>query len=182
MKAELQRFKENDDTERRVILVAMPILDSVGTDLDLFWDGAYSAYPLGDVLYDLGRDPMSGVITKDIYRKSYPAIHNLFTRPGTFEFYLEVFRAIWGPGVQVIFDIPSPGVLLIKIVALNLEEFNLVARRIEGDVYVYDEVITEEAENIIVRTTTGIKDESEIDALMNELSPEGIFVETTLTF
>lgn len=178
---ELQRFKDNDETEAKVIAVAMPTLNALSEDHDDFYNGANTAYGLGEVLYDLDRDPMSGVITRDVFIKSFPAIHQLFTRPGTFEFYLSVFRSIWGNTVTIEFDVPSPGVLTINAVVLELDEFNLIAREIFNNLYEFNEIIDQQGDNIEVRDQIGIKTESEIDALMNELAPEGIFVVTTLT-
>lgn len=177
----LQRFKENDETESKVIAVAMPTLNALGGERDDFFNGATTAFGLGEVLYDLDRDPMSGVISRDVFVKSFPAIHQLFTRPGTFEFYLEVFRSIWGNSVEIEFDVPSPGVLTINAVVLELDQFNLAAREIFNDLYEFNEIIDHENDNIVIRDTIGIKTASEIDALMNELAPEGIFVVTTLT-
>jgi len=176
----LQRFKESDETEAKVIAVAMPILDDLGEARDEFYEGAYSAWPLGELLYDLKKDPLSGVITRDVFVRSFPAIHQLFTRPGTFEFYMTVFRQIWGDNVQIVFGIPSPGVLTINAKVLDVENFFLVARRIFGPDYVYDPIVDHEGDNILVRATVGIKTQTEISALMNELAPAGIFVITTL--
>ena len=78
---QLERFKDNDETEAKVIAVAMPTLNTLGADRDAFFQGAFSAYGLGEVLYDLDRDPMSGVITREVFVKSFPAIHQLFGGP-----------------------------------------------------------------------------------------------------
>src|SRR5690606_40936008 len=102
----MQAFKETDEKEEKVVATAFPVLDLISNDRTDFFDGAYEAFPLGDVLFDLNRDPLAGVVTREIFRSSFFAIHQLFTRPGTFEFYLDVFRAVWGDGVEVEFSIP----------------------------------------------------------------------------
>lgn len=181
MKAALQRFKIGDETEEKVIQAAIGALDDIGVSLDQFFEQAFKSYGLGAALYDLGRDPMVGVVTRETFLKSYWAIHNLFTAPGTFEYYLEVFRAIWGDSVQIEFEVPEGGHLIINAEVLDLEEFNLVARRVENDLYVYHRLIDRGGDYLMARDTTGIKTQSEIDALMNEITPNGVFVETTLT-
>lgn len=180
MIATLQRFKESDTKELQVINAAIAPIDEIGYDLDDFFDGAFKSFGLGEVLYDLDRDPMSGVITRDTFRKSYWAIHNLFTKPGTFEYYLEVFRSIWGDSVEIEFEVPSPGILNINASVLDVEEFVLIAREIEDNAYVYSPIIEYGGDRLTVRDKTGIKSQSEIDALMNEITPNGIFVTTTL--
>src|SRR5690606_13222941 len=85
--------------------------------------------------------PLVGVITRETFRSSFFAIHQLFTRPGTFEFYLDVFRAVWGDDVEVEFSIPQSGVLQINIEALDVQLSIAAARRIVNNSYVYDEII-----------------------------------------
>lgn len=181
MSQALQRFKENDDLERRMIDAGSPFLTDIGAGLDQFWQDAFEAYELGDVLYELDRDPMSGVITQDVFRQSFPAIHQLFTMPGIFEFYLDLFRSIWGDAVDITFAIPQPGVLTINAQVLDVATFNLVAREIFDNAYQYNKIKDQEGDYILVRDTVGIKNQNEINALMNELAPGGIIVITTLT-
>jgi hypothetical protein len=166
---DLQRFKDNDITEAKVIEVAMPTLELIGSNLDDFWQGAFTSYLLGEVLYDLDRDPMSGVISRTIFRQIFPEIHQIFTRPGTFEFYLTIFRAIWGEDVEIEFVVPDEGRLQINASNLPIDE------------YVYSELVDHAGDFIMLQDKAGIKNQSELDALINEISPAGIFTETTLT-
>lgn len=177
----LQRFKENDEIETKMIATTMPSLNTLGTDRDTMFNEAFLAYPLGDVLYDLGRDPIVGIIPKAIYRTSFPEIHQMFTRPGTFEFYLDLFRAIYGDDVEIVFAVPEPGLLTINVEALDIYSFDFVAREVVEDEYEYNPIITQDDEFLQFLDTTGLKNQAEIDALLNELTPHGITVVTTLT-
>ena len=177
----LQPFKETDETEAKFTAAALPALEDLGGERDTFYADAFEAFPLGDVLYELERDPMVGVITPEIFRSSFFAIHELFTRPGTFEFYLEVFRAIWGEAVDVEFVVPAPGKLLINIAELAPTTFNLMVRRIVSDVYVYEALKTTTAlDQIVIQDVQGTKNETEVDALINEIAPGGIWIVSTL--
>lgn len=176
----MKAFKETDLVEKKVRDIALPLLNILSGDRTQFFNEGYVAYPLGDVLFDLRRDPLAGVITKEVYRISFPAIHDLFTRSGTFEFYMDVFRSIWGENVEVVFTIPSPGVLQINVEALDSQTELFMARRVENDVYFFDEVMDHEGDNLVFQGTQGIKTQGEIDALINELHPAGVYVETTL--
>lgn len=181
MKANLQVFKYNDPIEPLVVEAAIAPFDDIGNDLDLFFDGAFKTQGLGAVLYDLGRDPLSGILSREVFIKSYWAIHDLFTRPGTFEYYLDVFRSIWGEDVDVVFEVPSPGVLYIDIDVLNVDVFRLIAREIEGGAYSYNPLMDREGNNLVVRSAAGTRSQSEINALMFEIVPAGIYAVTTLT-
>ncbi len=177
----MQRFKENDTTEPDVYNLFNPSLVGLGLEFDAFFAGAFSCYLLGDVLYDLERDPLAGVITRNVYRTSYPTIHDIFTRPSTFEFYLDVFRKVFTDDVEVEFIIPGAGQLEINITALGFESFNILTRRIVDDVYVYETLVTSDLnEPIIGRGTRGIKTQEEIEALVTEISAYGIFTTVTL--
>lgn len=181
---EIQQFKANDETERKVKEAFLTFLDPRTEEFDAFYQGAYTCFVLGDVLYALKRDPMAGVITQETFRSSFFAIHNLFTRPGTFEFYLEVFRAVWGEDIEVEFVVPSPGVLQINISGLTIQLENLLARRIVNNAYVYDEITlqggTYDGDNLVAQGTQGIKTQAQAEALVNEFYPAGLWVETTL--
>lgn len=176
----LQAFKQNDVVEKKVTDAFLTFPNLREANLNEFYEGAYDCFLLGDVLFALKRDPMAGVVTQETFRSSFFAIHQLFTRPGTFEFYLEVFRAVWGNDVAVQFVVPEPGKLLINVEALTIQLEDWLVRRIEDGVYVYEELIDEEGDNIVFQGTQGIKTQSEAEALVNELYPAGLWVETTL--
>ncbi len=181
MTTALQPFKATDATETKVTDAFLTFLNSRDTELDSFFAGANQCYVLGDVLFILVRDPMAGVITQNVFRQGFSAIHQLFTRPGTFEFYMEVFRAIWGPNVEVVFTVPDPGKLLIDVIAqADISYDYAMAREIIANEYFYDEILDNEGDNIIFQGVQGIKTESEAEALLYELYPAGIWNGFTL--
>jgi hypothetical protein len=93
----LQPFSSNDATEAKFReLVAA--LEPLGAARDAFYADAYTAYPLGSVLYALKRSPLTRILTEETFRKSFASIYEFFTRPGTFEFYLSLLRTIFGEG------------------------------------------------------------------------------------
>lgn len=176
-----QAFKENDEIEVKVRDAFLPAMELVGADLDEFKAGAYECWVLGQVLAALNASPLADQVSEDTFKKSFYAVHEYFTRPGTFEFYLDICRVIWGDAVDVEFVIPNPGHLQINIEAAEGVAADFLARDIVDNAYVYDEVIDDEGDNIAFQVTQGLKSESEVDALFSELSPAGIFVEATVT-
>lgn len=174
-------FKETDEKELKVDAAFSPLLELLSSDRSTMYDEVFEAYPLGDVFVALNNSPLARAIPPAAFRKAFFAIHELFTRPGTFEFYLSVFRAIFGEDVEVEFVVPAPGKLEINITSLNelLETFS--ARSIVDNTYIYDDVIDHSGNFIAFQGTQGIKTQQEIDVLMKELQPAGIFVTTELT-
>lgn len=177
----LQKFKENDVKEGKVRDIALPLLSLLGTDRDAFFEQAYEASPLGQVLYNLKASPLARAISEANFVMAFSAIHKLFTRPGNFEFYLEVFRLIWGEDVDVEFVVPAPGKLIINVEALAISLDFLMARTIVDNAYVYDEFVDENGDNIMAQVTSGIKTQSEADALIYEFYPAGLWVQINLS-
>lgn len=177
----MQRFKENDATEPEVYNLLLPMLETIGLDRDTFLEDAYLTHGLGGAIFDLAMDPISDVVTRDVYVEGYPAIHELFTRPGTFEFYLSVFRKIFADDVDVQFEIPGPGQLNIVVSAVTYQTFNLTAREIVDDVYVYSKLVTSDLnEYIMTQGVKGIKTQEEISGLLTEISAYGVFTTVEL--
>ncbi len=177
----IQPFKETDATEALMSSVLMPTLELLGADRDTFFNECFESYLFGDVLYDLDRDPLVDVITQLVYRSSFPAIHDLFTAPGTFEFYISVFERIFPDDLDIQFEIPDPGKLTITITALTLQSFNLMARSIVDDVYVYDTLVTSDLnEPIMGHGPAGIKTQAEMDGLITEISAYGVYTTVVL--
>lgn len=177
----MQLFKETDNREIKVRDAGLKLLDLLGADRDAFYNGAYEAYPLGDVFINLNNSPLARAIPPEAFRASFFAIHELFTRPGTFDFYLTVFRAIFGAGATITFTIPAPGKLEIGIESLSVLLENFAARRIANNAYFYDDLVTENGDNLVFQGSQGIKTQAEVDALMKELAVQGVYTTATLT-
>lgn len=182
----MQYFK-GDDLEKRFDNAGSDIISQIGVALDDFFDNAYDAMPLGDVLHDIARSPLADAIRPEIFRASFNTIYTAFTVAGSFESYLTVFRKIFGETVDVEFTVPAPGKLNIDIIADELEEFNFVARHIDDNMYLYDNVIwydgiDDPGGNIIFQTVKGFHSQYELEQMLYEMVPAGIFTEINLTF
>lgn len=175
-----QFFKSNDELEQKVYSAFSPSTDAMGDELDDFYDSANETYPLGDALYILERDPMAGVILPETFRESFPEIHDQFTRPGVFEFYLNVLSKIWGETADIEFSVPAPGKLNINIEALTLELLTFSARKIEDNTYIFEDILTQSGDTLVFQGTQGIKDQREADALIREIAPQGIYTQVIL--
>lgn len=170
----MQVFK-GDELELKMIAVGTPILEDLSLQKDLFFEGAYQSYALGDLIYDSGLSPLSNAIAKDIFRTSFNEIFQSFTVAGTFESYLEVFRKIFGPDVIVEFEVPGPGQLNINIAAVGVEQSNFIARRIVNNAYVYEKVIDHEGDGILFQTIKGFQTQYELEQMLFEMVPAGIY-------
>ena len=176
----MQYFK-GDATELKMDAAGTPIMNLLSIQKDLFLAGAYTAFPLGDLIYEEGRSPLSNAILQSIFRESFPEIFEAFVVSGSFESYLTVFRKIFGDDVDVTFTIPDPGKLEIVIIASGLEISKFIAREIVDNAYVFDYVVDDVGDNIVFQTVKGFQSQYELEQMLFELVPAGIYTEITLT-
>lgn len=176
-----QYFKASDDVEKKFDLAMAPEMDSLSLQEDLFFQGAYECFSLGDLLYDTDRSPLSNAIDREIFREAFATIFDAFVVAGTFESYITVFKNIFGDDVVVEFTVPGPGQLEIGIEATGIQLSNVVGRTVVDGAYVYDEVIDHDGNNVAGSTPKGFQTEYEAEQMLFELVPGGIFTTISLT-
>ncbi len=168
-------FSPNNLRDQKFNRVFDDLETSINADLNTFFDQCYANYVLGDVLWVNDLDPIAKVLKQEYYRISFNAIHELFTRPGTFEFFLDVFRAMWGADVQVIFTIIQPGQLKIEIFGSTPALNEILYREIVGNSYVYGDLVTEDDDFLVAQESTGPQTLEELLMIMSELGVSGIY-------
>lgn len=176
----MQYFK-GDALELKMIACAQTIIDQISDQKTLFFDNAYESYPLGDVLFDTGRSPLSNAIPRTIFRESFNQIFTSFTVAGSFDSYIDVFTKIFGDTVEITFTIPNPGELNIDIVADGVLISDFIARTIVADAYVNDNVVDDEDDQIVFQTVKGFESQYELEQMLKKMVPAGIYTEITLT-
>lgn len=176
----MQLFK-GDATEQKFDAVFEPVADTIGLQLDTMFDEAYEAAPLGDVIFDDDRSPLSNAIPKEIFRLAFKEIFDAFVQVGTFEAYLTVFAKIFGDDATVTFTVPAPGKLGISITASGVELTDFIARYIQNNSYIYDEIVDEEGDNIAFQSIKGFTSQYELEQMLFEMVPDGIWTQISLT-
>lgn len=175
-----QYFK-GDALEKKFDGTGEPILTAIEGQRDDFLEGAYATGPLGDVIFDSGRSPLSNAISRDIFRIAFREIFDAFVQVGTFEAYLTVFRKIFGDDVVVEFTVPAPGKLEIDIEAAGVELTNFITRYIEDNKYIYDQIVDEEGDNIVFQSIKGFTSQYELEQMLFEMVPAGVYTEISLS-
>jgi len=176
----MEYFK-GDATEQKFYNAGKPAFDAIDTQQAAFLSGAFSTAPLGELIFDSGRSPLANAINRDIFRLSFKEIFDSFVYAGAAESYLTVFRKIFGNDVEVTFTVPAPGKLTIDIVAEGVELTNFVGRYIEDNQYLFDEMITQDGDNIAFQTIKGFESQYELEQMLFEMVPAGIFTDINLT-
>ncbi len=174
-------YFKGDALEIQMAAVPSTIVDQVSLQKDLFLESAYECKSLGDLIYEEERSPLANAIDQDIFRSSFKDIIEAFIEGGSFESYLTVFRKIFGDDVEVEFTVPAPGKLIIDIVAAGLELSDSLARYIDNNEYAFDEIIDDEDDNIAFRTILGFESQYELEKMLHEMVPAGIYTEISLT-
>jgi len=175
-----QLFK-GDANERKFYGAGKPLIDALQTQKDLFFQGAFTGFKLGEMLYDEGLSPLANAIPREIFRESFSVIFDAFIVAGSAESYLTVFRNIFGEAVEVEFEVPGPGQLNIDITASGSAISNFVTRYIQDNAYVFDNIIDDEGDNIVFQTVKGFQSQYDLEQMLFEMVPDGIYTQISLT-
>lgn len=176
------KYFKGDATELKFYNAFLGIVSGIEASENDFYTNGYSAAPLGDAIYEANKSPLTNVITKEIFRIAFNEIFDAFIAVGTAEAYLTVFRKIFGDSVEVEFVVPGPGQLDINIEALELELVNLAVREIVEDNYVLYDLITQDGlDEIMLQSVVGIDSQYELENMLREMVPQGIFTQISLT-
>lgn len=176
----MQYFK-GDATEIKFDESGKAICEQLSDQKDQFEEGAYNCSPLGDLIFETKRSPLSNAIKKEIFRDAFSEIFSAFVNVGTFEAYIIVFKKIFGDDVDVQFTVPDPGQLNIDINASGIELSDFVSRYIEDNSYLFDEIIDDEGDNLAFQTIKGFETQYELEQMLFEMVPAGIFTQISLT-
>jgi hypothetical protein len=177
----MQNFKNGDILEKKFEDSAEPILSILSQSKYEFYQGCYETGPLGDLIQVSNRSPLAKAISNQIFRLAFKQVFDAFVKVGTFEAYIVVFQKIFGESVDVQFTVPDPGKLNIDIIAEDVVLSDFVTRYIEENAYLFDEIIDDEGDNIAFQTIQGFQTQYELEQMLFEMVPAGIFTEITLT-
>ncbi len=176
-----QKFK-GDDTELKMEAAAKPAFDSVSLGLDRFMADGYNASPFLLMLYDEGRAPFSDRVPREAFVEFIKEALTRFPFTGTFESYIFIIEAIFGAGSGVIFDVPAPGKLEMLVNASSSVEFPLLFREIVDGAEVEGNIVTSDGDIFTASGISGIDSEFELEMMLAEIIPAGIFPTVTLAF
>jgi hypothetical protein len=176
----MEYFK-GDETELKIIESIKPILDSISNDFDDFYENCYECYLLGGVIHDLNATPLANAIVKNVFVTTFNEIFQSFSSSGTFETYISIFKKIFGESAIIEFTIPAVGKLNINITADQVELNNFIARNIEDNVFILSQLITQDLDNLMVQSIKGFQTEQELETMLKQLIPAGIYPTISLT-
>lgn len=176
----MQVFK-GDATELKMTASASPVLSNISVSLSEYFDKLYSTVPLGELVYDQMRFPLTNAIKRDIFIGAFAELLQSWSFCGTFESYILVFKKIFGEDVDIDFTVPAPGKLQIDITSAGVQNFDFIARSIVDDAYVYDNVVDDVGDQIVFAAVQGLETESELEKVLFTMVPNGIYTEVSLT-
>lgn len=175
------QFFKGDELERKFVNSGLPYLNARSNQKTNLFNQAYFCYLLGDVIVEDNLSPLARAIPQEIFRQSFPGIFEAFVLGGTAESYLQVFQFIFGEDANINFTVPGPGQLEIDIVVTGTDIFDLIYREINGDDILIDEIIDDEGDNISVQIFKRFVSQYELEQVLFELVPAGIFTDIDLT-
>lgn len=175
-----QLFK-GDDKEIQFYQSGRTIAEVLSASKSEFFDQAYACAVLGELIYDNSLAPLANAIPREIFRETFSALFDSFLFSGSFESYLSVFKSIFGDDVDVTFTVPGPGKLNIDIVATGLATYGIILREIVDDAYQYHTLVDDVGDRIVAQAVKGFESQYELEQMLFEMVPAGIYTEITLT-
>lgn len=177
----MAQFFKGDAQELKFYNSGNPVLSNLSGQKNDFFNGSYSCFVLGEVLFDNNRSPLANAIPREIFREVFSDLFDSFVLAGSFESYLTVFRNVFGETVDVTFTIPAPGKLEIDIVADGTALYDFIARIIVDNEYQFDTIVDDEDDTIVFQAVKGFESQYELEQMLFEMVPAGIYTEITLT-
>lgn len=175
------QFFKGDSEELKYYESGRTILETLSSHKSEFFTEAYGCFVLGELLYDNNYAPLANAIPRAIFRESFETLFESFLAAGSFESYITVFKNIFGDSVEVTFTVPAPGKLNIDIVATGLETYGMTVREIVDDLYEYFTLVDDEGDRIVLQAVKGFESQYELEQMLFEMVPAGIYTEITLT-
>jgi hypothetical protein len=177
----MPQYFKGDSLEIKFDAAGEVLISNIALQLDAFLADAYESQPFGDIIFADGRSPLANAISQDIYRETFNEVFSQFSVAGSFESYISVFEKIFGDSVDITLTVPGDGRLQIDIIAEGVDLNDAVARRIENNQYVLDELIDYEDDNIAFQKIKGFQSQYELEQMLFEMVPAGVFTEISLT-
>lgn len=118
-----QRFKNDDQTENRLINSFLKVLQPTMDDIKAYYENLYKSPELGRVLYDKQLVPIYKLLERSIFLKSYADILNAQQTIGSPNAYCDILYSIFGSNATISITRENPLHIKIDIIARYIEYF-----------------------------------------------------------
>lgn len=176
-----QKFK-GDTSELAMEAAGATAFDLVSLAQDRFFDGCYETEDFLLSLYDNGRMPFSDRVPRDAFVSFIKQAIPNFPFTGTFEAYIFIIKSIFGADAEILFEVPAAGQLEIVINSSASLEFDWIATEFVDGSYINYEMTTMDGDFLQFRGISGITSQAQLNQLLSELIPAGIYPSITLQF
>lgn len=177
----LQKFKINDTVEQKFIDIGQGVLSLIDQDLDAFYENGSESDPFLLMLYDEGRMPFSQRVPRNAFISFFRNLTDRFPFMGSFESFIFIMKQIFGETTEILFEIPSPGILEVVVNAGQSVDYEAIAREFTPpDVLTNYQLVTDDEDQLIFRGIAGISTEAELNLLFAEIIPAGVIRHITL--
>ena len=168
-----QRFKNDDQTENRLINSFLKVLQPTMDDIKAYYENLYKSPELGRVLYDKQLVPIYKLLERSIFLKSYADILNAQQTIGSPNAYCDILYSIFGSNATISITRTNP--LHIKI--------NIIARYIEYFVWVDEQykfyITTEEEEYLGFAALIARITNRQLADILQQMTNAGTYLEFT---
>ncbi len=119
-----QLFKNNEENRRLFEVVKNAKAQNISLGAVLMYNEIVGSKVLGEVIFDNGLVDFGFDIDRDFFVNNYLAILEAMTKPIVMETHRILIKSLLGESVEVTFEIPKPGHLIVNIIE-QISEFGL---------------------------------------------------------
>ena len=164
----------NDEIHRAVHDIALTVKEQTELDELVIWiSDAYKNHQLGQMLHESNSFELGAYLKEAFIREKYDLVVEAFAHLGTYEAYILLLKATFGEDITIVFTNPSAGVLNVTVDNYGVDGDNLTTQ-------VPDNLTTQVPENLVTRKIDSLLSPKEMELLLQQMVPEGIFA--TFTF
>lgn len=119
-----QLFKNNEENRRLFEVVKNAKAQNISLDAVLMYGEIVGSRALGEVIFDNGLVDFGFDIDRDFFVNNYLAILEVMTKPIVMKTHRILIKSLLGETVEVTFEIPKPGHLIVNVIE-QTSEFGL---------------------------------------------------------
>lgn len=172
-----QLFKLNEENRKFFEIMKNAKAMTTSSDLVQMYNEVVGSRALGEVIFDNGFVDFGFEIGREFFVDNYLSIIEAMTKPITLPSYRILIKALLGEEVEVTFDIPKPGHLIVNVIE-QMEDFGLKSLAGEGLMFT---ITTNNERGWAVRPDSGLMSRAGVGFAFRKKYEYGVLLASTLS-
>lgn len=172
-----QLFKNNEENRRLFEVVKNAKAQNISLDAVLMYNEILGSKALGEVIFDNGLVDFGFDIDRNFFVNNYLAILEAMTKPIVMETHRILIKSLLGENVDVTFEIPKPGHLIVNVI----EQTSKFGLKSPDDIGLMAGVINATGKGWALRNGNGLETRSNAGFLIRGRVNVGVKLSSAIT-